>query len=369
MKLEDLTEEQREKISEFGVNTWFVLDLFRDYKNDPSSVSDEWKDYFKDFDSSELSFDLGNGNGNGHTKTISRPQSQQQSDNGAKVSAKPVNMPKPLEGEEPVLIKGAGARIIDNMEDSLSIPTATTFREMPVKLLEENRIVINNFLKQKGLGKISFTHIIGWAIVKAIEEVQNMNNSYTVIDGQPYLVKKSDVNLGLAVDMEKKDGSRSLIVPNIKGANKMNFKEFFDAYNDIIDRSRKNKIEVSDFQGTTISLTNPGTIGTNASHPRLMMGQGTIVATGAIDFPAEFHAATKDVIVSLGISKVMNMTSTYDHRIIQGAESGLFLKRIHELLLGQDEFYDEIFRDLKVNVLPVYWKADDNVEDFVGINN
>lgn len=371
MKLEDLTEEQREKISEFGVNTWFVLDLFRDYKNDPSSVSDEWKDYFKDFDSSELSFDLGNGNGNG--KSITHPVSHDKKHRSSHPSqegiSKQITMPKPLEGEEPVLIKGAGARIIDNMEDSLSIPTATTFREIPVKLLEENRIVINNFLKQKGLGKISFTHIIGWAIVKGIEAVQNMNNSYTVMDGQPYLVKKSDVNLGLAVDIEKKDGSRSLIVPNIKGANKMNFKEFFDAYNDIIDRSRKNKIEVSDFQGTTISLTNPGTIGTNASHPRLMMGQGTIIATGAIDFPAEFHAATKEVIVSLGISKVMNMTSTYDHRIIQGAESGLFLKRIHELLLGKNEFYDEIFRDLKVNVLPVYWKEDDNAEDFVGINN
>ena len=360
MKLEDLTEEQREKISEFGVNTWFVLDLFRDYKNDPESVSDEWKDYFKDFDSGELTFKKNGGNGH----TVQAPLFTEE-----KKSAPQVNMPKPGEGEEAIQIKGAGARIIENMNTSLSIPTATTFRAIPVKLLEENRIVINHFLKQTGGGKISYTHIIGWAIVKAIESVQNMNNSFTVMEGQPYLVKKNDVNLGLAVDIEKKDGSRSLIVPNIKKANGMNFKEYFDAYNDIIDRSRTGKIEVSDFQGTTISLTNPGTIGTNASNPRLMLGQGTIIATGAIEYPAEFHAATKDVLVSLGISKVMNMTSTYDHRIIQGAESGLFLKRIHELLLGRDDFYDEIFRDLKVNVLPVYWKEDDNAEDFVGINN
>lgn len=360
MKLEDLTEEQREKISEFGVNTWFVLDLFRDYKNDPESVSDEWKDYFKDFDSGELAFKKNGGNGH----TAQAPLFTEE-----KKSAQQVNMPKPGEGEEAIQIKGAGARIIENMNTSLTIPTATTFRAIPVKLLEENRIVINHFLKQTGGGKISYTHIIGWAIVKAIESVQNMNNSFTVMEGQPYLVKKNDVNLGLAVDIEKKDGSRSLIVPNIKKANSMNFKEYFDAYNDIIDRSRAGKIEVSDFQGTTISLTNPGTIGTNASNPRLMLGQGTIIATGAIEYPAEFHAATKDVLVSLGISKVMNMTSTYDHRIIQGAESGLFLKRIHELLLGRDDFYDEIFRDLKVNVLPVYWKEDDNAEDFVGINN
>ncbi|MCB0722315.1 MAG: multifunctional oxoglutarate decarboxylase/oxoglutarate dehydrogenase thiamine pyrophosphate-binding subunit/dihydrolipoyllysine-residue succinyltransferase subunit [Ignavibacteriae bacterium] len=361
MRLEDLTEEQREKISEFGVNTWFVLDLFSDYKKDPSSVSDDWKDFFKDFDSGELGFHTNGGNGKQLTLTPSpKPAHREESK---------VVMPKPGEGEEPVLIKGAGARIIDNMTDSLSIPTATTFRELPVKLLEENRIVINNFLKQTGGGKISYTHIIGWAIVKAIETVPNMNNSFTVMEGQPYLVKKHDVNLGLAVDIQKKDGSRSLIVPNIKKANGMNFKEYFDAYNDIIDRSRTGKIEVADFQGTSISLTNPGTIGTSASHPRLMMGQGAIIATGSIDYPPEFRAATKDVLVTLGVSKVMNMTSTYDHRIIQGAESGIFLKRINDLLMGQDDFYDEIFRDLKVNVLPVYWTEDDNAEDFVGINN
>src|SRR5690606_4983090 len=152
----------------------------------------------------------------------------------------------------------------------------------------------------------------------------NMNNSYTVIDGQPYLVKKQDVNHRLAVDIAKKDGSRAHIVPNIKKANELNYNALIEAYNAIRNKSRYGQTEGSDFQGTTESLTNPGTIGTNASHPRLMMWQGTIIATGAIDFPAEFHAATKDVIVSLGISKVMNMTSTYDHRIIQGAESGLF---------------------------------------------
>lgn len=344
MKLEDLTAEQQEKISEFGVNTWYVLELLGDFKKDPDSVSDNWKTLFRELNLTS--------NGNA-ADTIQRPQPKS---NGHTQSIQPqIQMPLPAEGEEAQIIRGVGAKIIENMNNSLTIPTATTFRTIPAKVLEENRRIINEYLKKKNAGKISFTHVIGWAIVKGIQFVPVMNNSFTVINGEPNLVKKHDVNLGLAVDLEKKDGSRSLIVPNIKKANKLTFKEYFQAYDDIINRSRNNKIEISDFQGTTISLTNPGTLGTAASTPRLMLGQGAIIATGAIDYPAEYQAVTSDIITRIGLSKVMNITSTYDHRIIQGAESGLFLKKISELLHGQENFYEEIYNDLEIPMSPVKW--------------
>lgn len=346
MKLEDLTIEQQEKISEFGVNTWYVLELLGDYKKDPDSVSDNWKTLFK-----ELNLSNGNSIPSGQAS-----QTVQKASNGhSQFSTQQVQMPLPAEGEEASPIRGVGAKIIENMNSSLTVPTATTFRTIPVKVLEENRRIINDYLSKKNGGKISYTHIIGWAIIKGIHFVPVMNNSYTIINNEPNLVKKNNVNLGLAVDLQKKDGSRSLIVPNIKNANLLNFKQYFDAYDDIIKRSRTNKIEIQDFQGTTISLTNPGTLGTVASTPRLMIGQGAIIATGAIDYPAEYQAVTSEVITKIGLSKVMMMTSTYDHRIIQGAESGLFLKKISELLHGGENFYEEIYNDLEIPMSPVKW--------------
>ncbi|MBS1515553.1 MAG: multifunctional oxoglutarate decarboxylase/oxoglutarate dehydrogenase thiamine pyrophosphate-binding subunit/dihydrolipoyllysine-residue succinyltransferase subunit [Bacteroidetes bacterium] len=359
MKLEDLNEQQREKISEFGVNTWYVLDLLAQYKEDAKSVPEKWQNFFKDINIDSLTYSVSNGHTNGAAQ--SAPVIMQ--------TAGKVSMPPPAANEQAMPLRGAGAKIVDNMTGSLTIPTATTFRTIPVKVLEENRMIINQYFKKLNLGKISFTHIIGWALVKAIGSAQVMNNSFTIVDGQPTLVVKKDINLGLAIDIEKKDGSRSLLVPNIKKANEMNFQRFLDAYNDIVNRSKTGKIEVADFMGTTISLTNPGGLGTVASNPRLMIGQGAIIATGAIEYPAEFQAVTQDIITSLGISKIMNMTSTYDHRIIQGAESGLFLKKVHELLIGEENFYESIFADLKIPSRPVVWKADNNAEDFVGINN
>lgn len=359
MKLEDLNEQQREKISEFGVNTWYVLDLLAQYNEDAKSVPEKWQNFFKDINIDSLTYSVSNG----HTNVAAQSAPVIMQTTGK------VSMPPPAANEQAMPLRGAGAKIVDNMTGSLTIPTATTFRTIPVKVLEENRMIINQYFKKLNLGKISFTHIIGWALVKAIGSAQVMNNSFTIIDGQPTLVVKKDINLGLAIDIEKKDGSRSLLVPNIKKANEMNFQQFLDAYNDIVNRSKTGKIEVADFMGTTISLTNPGGLGTVASNPRLMIGQGAIIATGAIEYPAEFQAVTQDIITSLGISKIMNMTSTYDHRIIQGAESGLFLKKVHELLIGEENFYESIFADLKIPSRPVVWKADNNAEDFVGINN
>jgi 2-oxoglutarate dehydrogenase E1 component len=358
MKIEDLNDKQREKLSEFGVNTWFVMDLLEDYLNNPGSVGEDWQRLFKSLNIQP--------NGEPLDYALDKIKT---SEPRQKSPQQYVIYPQPQEGEEAVIIRGVGERIIENMTASLSIPTAASLRTIPVKVLEENRIMINRHLKKIGKGKISFTHIIGWAIVKAIGSIPALNNAFTIIDGTPNLIKKTDVNLGLAIDLEKKDGTRSLIVPNIKKANRMNFRQFFDAYNDIVNRARNNKIELPDFRGTTITLTNPGTIGTVASQPRLMIGQGAIIATGALGYPAEYQAVTKDILTQLGISKVMNITSTYDHRVIQGAESGLFLKRMHELLIGEEDFYGQIFRDMNIPMIPVGWGMDKNPEDFVGINN
>ncbi len=353
MKIENLTEEQREKISEFGVNTWFVLELLEEYLNNPGSVGEDWK---RLFDSLNI---ISNG----------KHADEKPSKSAAVKQVSQIARPQMQEGEEPVLIRGAGERIIENMNSSLEIPTATSLRTIPVKILEENRRIINQYFKKTRGGKISFTHFIGWAIVKAVESMPVMNNSFTVLDETPHIIKKKNINLGLAVDVEKKDGSHSLIVPNIKKANTFNFKQFFDAYNEIINRAKNNRIDISDFQGTTITLTNPGTIGTVSSTPRLLTGQGAIIAAGAVDYPAEYQAVTGELIAKLGISKVITITSTYDHRIIQGAESGMFLKKLHELLIGEENFYDEIFEDLQLPVKPVKWRHDNNPEDLDGISN
>ena len=368
MKLEDLSQEQREKLAEFGVNSWFVMELLENFVNNPNSVGKDWQDLFTGLNiesNGKISSSPVKSNGSAKTEIGSYVNYNAP----APANTPNVNLPQPQQGEEAIQIKGVGERIIENMTSSLTIPIATSFRAIPVKVLEENRLIINNYLKKTNSGKISFTHIIGWAIVKALSLIPALNNAYTVMNGNPHLIKKSSVNLGLAVDLEKKDGSRSLIVPNIKGADKLNFRQFFDSYNDIINRSRSGKIDISDFQGTTITLTNPGTIGTAASQPRLMVGQGAIIATGALDYPAEYQAVTKDIITMLGISKVMNITSTYDHRIIQGAESGMFLQKMHKLLIGEEGFYETIFSDLGMPVKPVMWKLDNNPENFDGIDN
>ena len=260
--------------------------------------------------------------------------------------------------DEVKVIAGSSQRILDNMNASLTIPVATSQRTIAVKLLEENRIIINQHLQRKNEGKISFTHLISWAILKGISKIPSMNNGFTIIDGKPNIIMRKNVNLGLAIDIERKDGTRSLLVPNIKAANKLNFKEFWKAYEDIVVRSRKGTIDPAEFVGTTVTLTNPGTIGTVSSIPRLMIGQGAIVATGAIQYNAEYQAMSSATISSLGISKVMNITSTYDHRIIQGAESGMFLREINELLLGKDGFYEEIFSVLKIPSRPLQWESD-----------
>jgi multifunctional 2-oxoglutarate metabolism enzyme len=248
------------------------------------------------------------------------------------------------------------------MERSLTVPTATSFRNVPAKLLEVNRKVINGYRTRAGQSKISFTHIIGYAIARAIADaVPQMNNTYvTDADGKPRIIRNEHVNMGLAVDVGKADGSRTLVVPVLREADALRFDEFLNAYEELIRKVKNNKLTVDDFQGATITLTNPGTIGTVQSVPRLMPGQGVIVGVGSIDYPAEFQGSDSRALGTLGVSKVVTITSTYDHRIIQGAESGLFLKRVHELLLGDHGFYDLLFHDLGVPYEAVKWRTDVN---------
>ena len=273
--------------------------------------------------------------------------------------AKPkVAAPAPsADGEERRVLRGAAAAVVKNMSASLDVPTATSVRAIPAKLMIDNRIVINNHLKRTRGGKISFTHLLGYAIVRAVNKFPNMNRHFAEIDGKPNAVTPAHTNLGLAIDLQGKDGNRQLVVAAIKKTETMRFGQFIAAYEDIVRRARDGKLTAEDFSGVTISLTNPGTIGTVHSVPRLMRGQGAIVGAGALEYPAEFQGASEERISDLGVGKLMTLTSTYDHRIIQGAESGDFLRTVHELLLS-DEFFDEIFRELGIPYEPVRWRTD-----------
>ena len=266
---------------------------------------------------------------------------------------KPKTQAAQSEGEN-LPIRGASARVVMNMEASLEVPTATSVRAIPAKLLIDNRIVINNHLARSRGGKVSFTHIIGFALVKALKAMPEMNYGFGHDDsGKPVLHKPAHVNLGLAIDLAKPDGTRQLLVPSIKGAEGMDFAHFWTAYEEIVKKARGGKLEVADFQGTTISLTNPGTIGTVHSVPRLMQGQGAIIGVGALEYPAEWQGASNETLNRNAVSKVLTITSTYDHRIIQGAQSGDFLRAVHQLLLGAEGFYDEIFESLRIPYEPV----------------
>ena len=242
-------------------------------------------------------------------------------------------------------LRGAAAMLANAMDESRAVPTATSFRTIAVDTLDAKRKAINAVLKERGL-KVSFTHLVAWAIVEATKEFPVMVRMFAEEDGKPFAIDGSPVNLGIAVDVEKKDGSHTLMVPAIKNAGELDFSGFHSHYEELIARTRENKLSADDFQGTNISLTNPGGIGTMASVPRLLSGQSAIIATGSIAYPPEWLHASPERIKQLGVSKVMTLTSTYDHRVIQGAESGAFLRRVEQLLQGEDEFYECVARDL-----------------------
>ncbi|MGZ4682676.1 MAG: multifunctional oxoglutarate decarboxylase/oxoglutarate dehydrogenase thiamine pyrophosphate-binding subunit/dihydrolipoyllysine-residue succinyltransferase subunit, partial [Acidimicrobiales bacterium] len=336
-----------------GPNAWLVDEMYEQYAADPSSVSESWQEFFHDY------------------RPDNAPVAAPTAAPVAPAAAAPVATPAPAAVAAPAEaeplgepLRGAAALIATNMVKSLEVPTATSFREVPARLLEVNRSVINGYLGRKGRGKVSFTHLIGFAVVKAISgTIPAMNASFLEgPDGKPRIIRHPHIGLGLAVDVEKANG-RTLLVPCIKDADTLDFRGFWSAYDDLIRKVRNNKLTADDFAGVTVSLTNPGTIGTLQSVPRLMPGQGVIVGVGSLDYPTEFQGADPATLATLGVSKIITISSTYDHRIIQGAESGLFLKRVHELLLGADGFYEEIFRSIGVPYEAVQWRRDVNPVD------
>lgn len=386
--------------------------MYRKFREDPSSVDSSWHEFLVDYSpepTAGTEADTGNGpatkstpiapqepgpapapepaqaNGAPTAKAESAPAKAEQAP--AKTDAPPATKkppadktdvaaakPKaaeskpaekaPAEGDEAQVLRGAAAAVVKNMSASLEVPTATSVRAIPAKLMIDNRTVINNHLKRTRGGKISFTHLIGYAIVQAVKKFPNMNRHFSEVDGKPNAITPAHTNLGLAIDLQGKEGTRQLVVAAIKGAEAMRFGQFIAAYEDIVRRARDGKLTAEDFSGVTISLTNPGTIGTVHSVPRLMRGQGAIIGVGAMEYPAEFQGASEERIAELGIGKLITLTSTYDHRIIQGAESGDFLRTVHELLLS-DDFFDEIFHELGIPYEPVRWRTDnpDSIED------
>src|SRR5690606_9319527 len=265
----------------------------------------------------------------------------------AKQAPIPAQAPKPQAKDESASagdedkvtpLRGMPKTLAANMDQSLTVPTATSARTIPAKLMIDNRIVINNHMSRTRGGKVSFTHLIGWALIQTLKEFPSQNVFYAEVDGKPSVVAPAHVNLGIAVDIPKPDGTRALLVPSIKRADTMSFSEYLSAYEDLISRARSNKLTAADFAGTTVSLTNPGGIGTVHSVPRLMKGQGCIIGAGALDYPAEFQGSSQKTLTELGIGKTITLTSTYDHRVIQGAGSGEFLKKVHELLIGERGF-------------------------------
>ena len=362
-----MTTQQHSGTNQFGPNQWLVDELYQQYLADPASVDPAWHSFFEDYRPGE-------GTGGPSSVPIPPPDA-------AAVHLEPAPTPAPAPAAIPAattatapatptaptsvaddvdttVLRGPAARVVTNMEASLAVPTATSVRAIPAKLLIDNRVVINNHLRRSRGGKVSFTHLIAWAVVHALEAMPEMNASYAELDGKSVVAKPDHVNLGLAIDLAKPDGTRQLLVPSVKAAETMDFTGFWSAYEDLVRRARGGKLTLDDFAGTTISLTNPGTIGTVHSVPRLMQGQGAIVGVGSLEYPAEYQGASPETLARLAVSKTLTLTSTYDHRIIQGAQSGEFLRRVHQLLLGEDDFYDEIFAALRIPYEPIRWVAD-----------
>ncbi|MDH6116381.1 multifunctional oxoglutarate decarboxylase/oxoglutarate dehydrogenase thiamine pyrophosphate-binding subunit/dihydrolipoyllysine-residue succinyltransferase subunit [Kitasatospora sp. GAS204B] len=380
----------------FGPNEWLVDEIYQQYLQDPNSVDRAWWDFFADYKpGTEVTPVTQAATQAGPAPTtvaapahaapapavapapVAAPAAPAPvvvapaaaappaaapaappAPKAAAASAAPSAPAAERTGPELVPLRGPAKAVATNMDASLEVPTATSVRAVPAKLLIDNRIVINNHLQRARGGKVSFTHLIGYALVQALKATPGMNHSYAVKDGKSFLVKPDHINLGLAIDLVKPNGDRQLVVAAIKKAETLDFFGFWQAYEDIVRRARANKLTMDDFTGVTVSLTNPGGIGTVHSVPRLMQGQGTILGVGAMEYPAEFQGSNPGTLARLGVSKIMTLTSTYDHRVIQGAASGEFLRSIHQLLLGEHGFYDEVFESLRIPYEPVRWATD-----------
>ena len=362
----------------FGPNEWLVDEMYERYLQDPASVDKAWWDFFADYMPPTQTSAV--------VSAPPIPKSSQATTPPVVPTASQVVAPKPTPvvqapqatatamPADPIIkpiptlatpgastlepIRGVAARVVQSMEASLTVPTATSVRAIPAKLMIDNRTVINNHLARGRGGKVSFTHLIGYAMIKALRAMPEMNTFFAELDGKPALGRPEHINLGIAIDLAKPDGTRQLLVPSIKGCEALDFAQFWASYEETVRKARGGTLTVEDYVGTTVSLTNPGTLGTVHSVPRLVQGQGLILGVGAMDYPAEFQGASEETLTNLAISKVITLTSTYDHRVIQGAQSGDFLRRIHEIMLGAENFYDEIFAALRIPYEPIRWTVD-----------
>ena len=378
----------------FGANEWMVEEMRAAWSADPSSVSPQWRELFETDPSAGL-HQPGPASSNGSASsaaggprratitpqaasTLRRSSAVQDVTRSDLPPAPPSDTAPPTSPyaqrqaahpahdqdgdayeDRTTRLKGAAARTAKNMDDSLSMPTATSARAVPAKVLIENRAVINTHLARTRGGKVSFTHLIGWAVVESLTEMPSMNVSYGVDEaGKPVLHEPAHVAFGLAIDVPGSDGQRRLLVPSIKQADLMDLSQFVEAYEALVAKARENKLDLDDFRGTTVTLTNPGMIGTLHSVPRLMPGQGLIVGVGAMDYPAAFAGASPDTLARQAIGKVVTLTSTYDHRVIQGAASGEFLRLVERKLLGLDGFWNRAFESLRIPLEPVKWVRD-----------
>ena len=378
----------------FGANEWMVEEMRAAWSADPSSVSPQWRELFETDPSAGL-HQPGPASSNGSASSAAggprratiTPQAASSLRRSSAVQdvtrsdlppAPPSDTAPPTSPyaqrqaghsahdqdgdayeDRATRLKGAAARTAKNMDDSLSMPTATSARAVPAKVLIENRAVINTHLARTRGGKVSFTHLIGWAVVESLTEMPSMNVSYGVDEaGKPVLHEPAHVAFGLAIDVPGADGQRRLLVPSIKQADLMDLSQFVKAYEALVAKARENKLDLDDFRGTTVTLTNPGMIGTLHSVPRLMPGQGLIVGVGAMDYPAAFAGASPDTLARQAIGKVVTLTSTYDHRVIQGAASGEFLRLVERKLLGLDGFWNRAFESLRIPLEPVKWVRD-----------
>jgi len=373
---------------EFGANAWLVDEMYKQYVVNKQSVDPAWWPVLERYAASGAAqapsqpahaappVDSAPPAASTIAPTSSSPESAPTQPAPRTTNVAPRTAPIPADAPRtaPVAtteqadedrvtpLRGMPKTLAKNMDESLTVPTATSVRTIPAKLLIDNRLVINSNLRRNRGGKVSFTHLIGWALIQALKEFPSQNVSYAEVDGKPSIVVPAHIGLGIAIDVPKPDGTRSLLVPAIKRADTLDFNEFLAAYEDLVKRARDNKLTPGDFQGATISLTNPGGIGTVHSVPRLMRGQGCIIGAGALEYPAEFQGAAPETLNGMGISKTITLTSTYDHRVIQGAGSGEFLKKVHERLTGGHNFYEEVFAALRIPYKPIQWFSDIHVD-------
>ena len=374
----------------FGTNEWIVEDMREAYLADPASVPQSWREFFSEnpqylagqspaMPSKPLSASVGVQIPGAATASASRrpvlasedvsrsdlppaptaqfksptsPYAYNQAHSDASETSNGVV-------ESVDTLKGASARTAKNMEASLQIPTATSARAIPAKVLIENRLLINTHLASTRGGKVSFTHLIAWALVESLAEMPEMNVAYTLDEkGKPALHNPAHVTLGLAIDVPSANGERRLLVPSVKNADTLDLASFIDAYDALVVKARKGQLTVDDFKDTTATLTNPGMIGTLNSVPRLMPGQGLIMGVGAMTYPAAFAGASPETLARQAVGKVLTLSNTYDHRVIQGAQSGELLRLMERKLMGLDGFWNRSFKALRIPHEPVHWDQD-----------